>query len=194
MYRYHFLAMAPAAVLLFGILPRRDRMLPLASALALPLLISAVGAAMANDNGSSPMQRLKSSEYLSAHAKPGDGVWADGMTRLLIETDLQPGSSYFSTFIWANDDGAPLRGCRAVLNDFEQRQPNYILLPADIDAHVDGFVDGIDELSHNPLRAARYRLAWSQLRNYVLQHYVPEVQIDAQIVYRRIAAPYPKAR
>ncbi len=55
------------------------------------------------------------------------------MQRLLIETDLQPGSRYPMTFLWVNDDDAPLEYCHAMLKDFDERRPRYILLPTKID-------------------------------------------------------------
>jgi hypothetical protein len=191
MYKYHFLTLTAPAAVLYGMLPRRDRTAPLIAALALPLLLSVIGEMLVTDRFVSPSQRLSASEYLSAHATPGDRVWADTMTRLLIETNLQPGSSYFSTFLWANDDDAPLTDCRAMLAQFEQRRPKYILLPADLDEHVEGYVDGIDELRHNPRRAAGYRQAWSELRSYVLQHYAPEARVEDLIVYHRSDNPQP---
>ena len=189
MYKYHFLALTPPAAVLFGMLPRRDRAFPLIAALVLPLLLSAMGELLVTDRFVSPKSRLAASEYLSAHATPGDRVWADTMTRLLIETDLQPGSSYFSTFLWANDDDAPLKDCRAMLEQFEQRKPRYILLPVDGDEYVRSYVDGVDELRQNQRRAAGYRQAWSLLRSYVQEHYAPEARIENEIVYHRSDNP-----
>jgi hypothetical protein len=185
MYKYHFLVLTPAAALLFGMLPRRDRAIPLIAALAMPLLLSVYGAIPRPGEPSSPTQRLALSDYLLTHARPGTQVWEDAMARLLDETGLQPGSRFLTTFLWANDDTSAAEYCPEMIADFERLRPEYIVLTTDTERHVQKYVNGIEELSRNPRRAAAYRHAWEQVRQYVQQHYVAEAQVGKETVFRR---------
>ncbi|MGD0138259.1 MAG: glycosyltransferase family 39 protein [Tepidisphaeraceae bacterium] len=185
MYAYHFLVLAAPASLLFGLIPRKDRALPLLAALALPMLLSAVGAGMVVVDGHNPLGRLPASQYLAAHATEGDAVWEDGMMRLLIETNLRPGSRYPMTFLWVNGDDTPLEYCRVILRDFDERQPKYILLPTQIDWYIQALSNHIKELGLHPKRKQNYVKAWINLRDYVQSHYRPEAQVGKETVYRR---------
>jgi hypothetical protein len=185
MYAYHFLVLAAPASLLFGLIPRKSSALSLVAALALPMLLSVVGAAFTLKDAHDPLEHLAASDYLSAHAQPTDAVWQDGMMRLLIETDLKPGSRYPMTFLWVNDDNAPLEYCRAMLADFDRRRPKYILLPTKIDWYIDAVSNHIKELNLNPQRKKNFVSAWIELRDYVRKNYRPEAQIGRETIYRR---------
>jgi hypothetical protein len=185
MYAYHFLVLAAPAALLFGLIPRKSAALPLAAALALPMLLSTYGAAMVLRDAHNPLEHLATSDYLSTHAQDGDAVWQDGMQRLLIETNLKPGSRYPMTFLWVNDDDAPLEYCGAMLRDFDQRRPRYMLLPTRIDWYIQAVSTHIKELGLNPQRQANYVTAWHNLRDYIQKNYSPETQAGKETIYRR---------
>jgi hypothetical protein len=185
MYAYHFLVLAAPASLLFGLIPRRARPWPLAAALMLPALFSLFGGCWVLADAPHSLQRPASEEYLAAHAQPGDGVWLDGMMRLLVRTDLSAGSCYPMTFLWVNDDEAPLRYCRAMLEDFDQRRPKYIVLPTNFDPYIHALSDHVKELGLRPTRKANFIRAWMELRDYVRKNYRPEARFDRETVYRR---------
>ncbi len=186
MYAYHFLVLAAPASLLFGLIPRRLRPWPLAAALALPALFSLFGGCQVLADAPNSLKRSASEEYLAVHAQPGDAVWLDGMMRLLVRTDLAPGSRYPMTFLWVNDDEAPLRYCREMLGDFDRRRPKYIVLPTKFDHYVHALSDHIKELGLRPRRKANFIRAWIELRDYVQKNYHAEAPVDWETVYRRV--------
>ncbi len=185
MYPYHFMVLAAPAALLFVLIPRGERLVPLAAALVFPLLLSVYGSALVVSNARPPSERLAASDYLASHAMVGDLVWADSMPRLLVETGLSPGSRYTATFLWANDDEAAQEYCSAMLSDFERNRPRYILLPTRLDEHVAMVRSQLKELRLCPRRSENYARAWSDLRGYVASHYLPEAQVGRQTIYRR---------
>jgi hypothetical protein len=187
MYSYHFLVLAAPASLLFGLIPRNSRPVPLAAALIAPALFSIFGGIQVLADAPGSMLPTASEEYLTAHAQPGDAVWLDGMMRLLIWTDLQPGSRYPMTFLWVNDDDAPLRYAHAMVSDFEERRPKYIVLPTKFDHYVRALSERIKELGLRPQRKANFIHAWSLLREYVLNNYHAEANADWETIYRRDA-------
>lgn len=194
MYPYHFLVLMPPAALLFALIPRTDRLFPLLAALVFPLMLSCYGAWLVTGEARDPRERMLVSDYLERHAAPGDAVWRDELPRLMIETDLSPGSRYVATFIWANDEQAPQEYCGALLEDFERRQPNYVLLPTDVDGHAGKVSSHLKELRLSPQRTANYFRAWSDLKKYVVEHYTPELRIDGETLYRRSKASPEAAR
>jgi hypothetical protein len=185
MYAYHFLVLAAPASVLFGLIPRRPRVLPMAAALALPAAFSIFGACQVLADAPNSLGREPSEDYLAAHARPGDAVWLDGMMRLLVVTDLQPGSRYPMTFLWVNDDEAPLRYCRAMLEDFDQRRPKYIVIPTDFELYGRKLANRIKELGLRPERKANFIRAWTQLGDYVRKNYRPEARLAWETIYRR---------
>ncbi len=130
-------------------------------------------------------RRLRASDYLLAHTQPTDAVWQDSMPRLLLETNLQPGSRYPLTFLFINYDTAPLEYVRGILADFRQRKPKYILLKADYEGWMNFQADNYSPLTLRPVRRANYLAAWRQIHAYVLTHYVPEITLDSETLFRR---------
>jgi hypothetical protein len=182
---YHFLTLAPPAALLYGMIPRRPR---LASALAglLPiLLLSTLGAVDVVRKYDASPARLAASDYLIAHTHAGDFVWQDSFGRLLLETNLQPGSRVPLSYLFFNSDDAPQHYAGIMLNDFEHRRPRYILLPQDLDAWVDQQDRSVAREPGYERRRANYRLAWQSIFNYVTSHYAAETNIDGETLYRR---------
>jgi hypothetical protein len=132
-----------------------------------------------------PMPRLAASDYLVARTRPGDFVWADSIGRLLIETDLRPGSRIGLTFLFFNHDAAPLEYAATMLADFEHRRPKYVLLPDDVSARLKHDIARSPEMARRPVRAANYRAAWEMIDAYVRGSYVRETRLGDEVVYRR---------
>jgi hypothetical protein len=151
----------------------------------IPALFSACGGIQVLADAPHSLLRSASEDYLASHAGSGDAVWLDGMMRLLVRTDLQPGSRYPMTFLWVNDDDAPLRYCRAMLGDFDQRRPKYIVLPTKFDHYVHAISDHIKELGLRPKRKANFIHAWMMIHDYVLRNYHVEAQAGWETIYRR---------
>jgi hypothetical protein len=188
MYPYHFFVLTPPIALLFGMLPRSDRLLPLVAALGLPLLLSLYGGWCLFDKFNPRSDRLATSDYFATHAAPGDAVWQDYMMRLLVETDLQPGSRYCTTFLWANDENAAHFYSQALLRDLAARRPRYIVLPTALDAYIAKICAQLRELELDPIRRANYIEAWAALRSYVSENYVAEAQVGHETIFRRLGA------
>ena len=183
MYAYHFLVLAAPASLLFGLIPRQPRAMPLAAALFAPAFFSIVGAVQVLAQAPESMGFTASETYLSTHAKPGDAVWMDGMMRLLIVTDLQPGSRFPMTFLWINTDDTPLEYSHAMIQDFEENRPKFIVIPTDFQAYGIKLADRIKELGERPVRRTNFLNAWAQLGDYVHAHYIPKTQCDWETIY-----------
>jgi hypothetical protein len=125
------------------------------------------------------------SDYLLAHAPPGEAVWRDECMRLLIETNLRPGSRVPMSFLFANHDDAPTEYAAIMLEDFERTKPGYILLRTDFARWVRHQADGITELERDSARRENYFRAWARIRAYVESHYVAETRIERETVWRR---------
>jgi hypothetical protein len=183
---YHFLPLAPPAALLYGMIPSRSRLAVDLVALLPMTIFSVIGAAVVLHNNVGSEMHLQSSDYLVAHTNPGDRIWQDSLCRLLLETDLQPGSRVPLTYLWFNSDTAPQEYSAIMLHDFEVRRPKYILLPTNLGDWLQQ--TGWESKSEPGLitRHANYREAWRSILNYTRQHYAAETEIDGQTFYRRI--------
>jgi hypothetical protein len=186
MYAYHFLVFAAPAALLYGMLPRSQRTAPMALGFA-PLLIWSLcysipdtAHVVAAGFGPSPVSR-----YLAAHTTAGDSIWADQVSRYVIETDRPQGSRYPHAFFWVNYDDAPQDYCRVLLQDFAQRRPKYIVLEKKLDRWIDGAAEGVTGLALRPQRAQNFRAAWTDLRQYVSENYQLETEIGSQAIWVR---------
>jgi hypothetical protein len=183
MYAYHFLPIVPPAALLFGLLPRPTRPLPLLAALG---PAAALGFVVALHVIATPTDdRLPVGRYLLARTSPGDRVWADDWPRLLLETDRRPGSRQALTFLFANDDATAGADSAQIVADFAARRPAVVVLPADLDRWLRRQTAGIAELSQNPTRAAAYVAGWRRIERYTVAHYRREAVVGADAVYRR---------
>jgi hypothetical protein len=130
--------------------------------------------------------RSSAGDYLIDHTDPSDCIFADQAGRLLIETDRQPGSRLGTFFYLVNDDDAPRRYMRILLEDFRSRKPKYLVLPTDWDRPVPGLADG-DIASRCPRRRQNLIAAWAALRDYVHLHYHLESTCGDVLMYRRVA-------
>jgi len=185
MYAYHFLVLAPPAILLFAAVPRRDRIIPLTAALAPMALFSIYGGALTIELTYRNYTRMPISDYLASRAPAGSTVWQDDYPRLLIETGLRPGSRIPLTFLFANYDQAPLNYARIILEDFGSKKPDFVILPADFDRYVSWHANNILEFERFPVRRTNYVAAWNQIREYVQREYVMDRRIDTEQVWRR---------
>ncbi len=185
MYAYHFMVLIPPLALLYGMLPRRDRLAPMAAALIPMAIFSIYGSSLLIQYEYRGVYRLDVSDYLALRTQPGDAVWRDDTARLLLETGLNAGARYPLTFLFANYDTAPLEYSAVILQDFDRTRPKYIMLPAKFEKVMAHQGHEILELNRFPIRRANYFKAWNDIRNYVLAHYVWEARLDADDVYRR---------
>jgi hypothetical protein len=189
MYAYHFMTLAPPVALLFGMIPRKAQVAPLAAALLPALLISASGSAQRIGAQFRWSDTLEATDYLATHATPGDAVWQDDAGRLLIETGLQPGSRVILTFLFGNDDQAPLKLGHIIVSDLTQRRPRWVLLPTRFERFVNLYVNGNLELSRNPARGQNFKTAWREIHAYTLAHYRPVAYAWSSTIYERIDSP-----
>src|SRR5262249_7458996 len=133
--------------------------------------------------------RLPVSDYLIAHTQPGDSIYFDQFPRVCFETGLKPGARYPHLFYMVNYDEAPYDVVTNLLADFEDRQPRYIVIRADIDRWLRWHSKGLPMLSERPERLANYIAAWGQIRAYVEKKYTAEAKVDSDkttwVMYRR---------
>lgn len=181
MYSYHFLVVAAPAALLFGLIPRatslRSTLVPILPAILFSLWGSAWQLVRPETS------RLPVSDYLVAHAKPDDRVWMDNMCRLLLETNLSPGTRYFQTFPFFNTDTAPLEMGPQLVADLAERRPRFVVLPTDTIEALDRHCAYMAELAERPIRRANFRAAWLNAVAYVQAHYRPTAQVGERTVW-----------
>ncbi len=185
MYAYHFLVIMPPAALLFGMLPRRASLTPLAAGLLPIVALSVVGSLMVLHYRDPHRPLSAPSKYLLAHALPGDAVWQDEMMRVLIETDLRPASRVPMAFLFVNHDDAPLEYSRIILEDFQRTRPQYIILRTRLDERIAYLCQRIAELEAAPKRRENFVTAWQRIERYVNDHYFPEAVVGPETIYRR---------
>jgi hypothetical protein len=185
MYAYHFLPMIPPAALLFGILPRFNRPASLAAALLPIIALSLMQASVVIRAAWTGPDRLAVSDYLSAHAKPGDAVWKDDWPRLVLETGLRPASRLPFTFLFANYDNAGLDYSAMIIADLQRTKPAYVILPTPLDPWL-RWQTNIVELNSRPVRRANYITGWRRIEQYTQEHYVKESTVGTDAVYRRL--------
>jgi hypothetical protein len=185
MYAYHVLVLAPPCALLFGMIPRKLRLANLAAALAPMILLSAYAAKLTIADGPHARAELRLADALGAAALPGDRVWADDLPRVLLTTDLRPGSRVMLTFLFANDDGAPLRFSRMMLDDFARTRPSHIALPSEFDREIQFRSHNIRELDQFPVRRENYLRAWRDVRVYVEANYAHQERVGHYTIWKR---------
>jgi hypothetical protein len=166
-------------------LPRFNRPASLAAALLPIVLLSLTQAGNLIANTRPGEDRLPLSDYLIAHAKPGDAVWMDAWPRLVLETGLRPASRLPFTFLFTNYDTAGLDYSDGIIKDFERTRPAYIILPVPLDRRMQNQIDFIPELNRRPIRQANYIAGWRRIEAYTLAHYVKETMVGNDAVYRR---------
>jgi hypothetical protein len=184
LYPYHFLPLACPAALLYGLLPRRANPATVLLGLLPIALLSLTWEGSDIRQIHRGVEQLRVSDYIASHTTPNDCVFADQIGRFLIETDRKPGSRFGTFFYLVNDDDAPARFTRTLLEDFENRKPTYLLLAQGWDVKIPGLAN-CDILLHCPHRRENFINAWASLRDYVAARYHLETTIDGNCVYRR---------
>jgi hypothetical protein len=186
MYAYHFLPLAAPAALVFAAIPRRNTFGQIAGVLAPPLVLSIWGAADVIRASSDRRDNTPAVvEWLAARTLPGERVWRDITPQVLLRTDLRPASRIQLTFLFMNSDEAPLRFASTLVNDFRRTRPRYIVLPADIGAHVEFQTRSVFELYRIPKRAENFRSAWSTIADFVGANYAPAARIGDETIWER---------
>lgn len=181
MYSYHFLIIAAPASLLFGAIARPFSLRSVAVPLIPAALFSIWGIGWQFVRPEVP--RLPVSDYLITHARPGDSVWLDNLSRVVLETNLNPGARYMQTFPFFNTDTAPLEMGPLLIDDLATRRPRFVILPTDVAGALDRHCAFMAELSERPLRQKNFRTAWLAVVAYVQSHYHPTDQVDDRTVY-----------
>jgi len=185
MYGYHFLPMMVPAALLFGLIPRRPSAVTVVVA-PLPVLIATAAWTWAVVlHTQPPSDRLAANDYVKSHAAPGDAVWMDNDARILVESDLKPGSRVPLAFIFSNDDDAPQKFSNLILADFDQRTPRWIVLPKDWRQRQELLRTCQPEFVYHPRRGDNLIKAWTDLAGYVESHYTRAARFGTMDVMER---------
>jgi hypothetical protein len=185
MYAYHFLPMGAPAALMLGLFARRLRFASVAFAFAPLAIITLI---FAGQIVSFPDRQAKMTAiiaHLNQAAEPGDLVWMDDYPRLMVETQLSPGSRVPLTFLFGNSDDAPLRFGQLILDDLKNRKPEWVVVHRDIDAYVHFYQTYMAEMSAYPNRRENFAIAWRAIDDYVRENYLIERQIDNLDIRRR---------
>jgi Dolichyl-phosphate-mannose-protein mannosyltransferase len=185
MYWYHFIVVAAPAAMIFGMIPRRT-LVVMTAACVMPLAILSIGAASdALDQLYKGTPTLPTSDYLLTHAAPGDRVWDENASRLLLETNLQAGARCVLTFLFANTDDSPTIFSQQILGDLTATRPKYIVLKTQLDNWVYYESRNIWDIQARPMRRVNYERAWRNIDAYVTQNYVPVARMDKDTIWER---------
>jgi hypothetical protein len=186
MYIYHFLPLAMPLAVLFGIACRNRRPLVYAIALAPIVLLSVFQTksdfAILIKSG---IPNLPESDYLLAHAGPGDTVVGDPLERVLMETHLRCGARYAHLFYFMNHDDAPLQYVHTFLADLDRNQPQWAVFRTDSQTHRLMQCRGQTMLSENPIRKDNFLTAWHEIDIYLETHYTPVANAGEMTIYKR---------
>lgn len=185
MYAYHFLPMGAPAALIVGLFLRRARVASIAFAFGPFAVMSCI---FVMQIMSWPDRQARMSEviaYLERNAGANDGVWLDDYPRLMVETDLQPGSRVPLTFLFGNSDEAPLRFSQMIVDDLRDRRPDWVVLHHDRDRFVDFYQTYMAEMAAYPQRRENFARGWGAIDDYVRQNYVVETHIDGLDILKR---------
>ncbi|HMB96778.1 MAG TPA: hypothetical protein VKK61_12115, partial [Tepidisphaeraceae bacterium] len=105
--------------------------------------------------------------------------------RVLLETNLRPGSRFPIMFLFGNHDSAAMDDMPIMLADFERRKPKFMILPSDVEAKIRSETELSSQLWRSPVRARNFGWAWRQIESYVKNKYVPAVQMCDETIYVR---------
>ncbi len=186
MYAYHFLPLAGPAAVVFGALPRRATVGQLVGALSIPFLLNVWGSSYVLDQSrEEPANWPRVTAWLVEHTRPGERIWRDQTMDVLLHSDLQPASRIQLTFIFMNDNEAPLRFGGMLIDDLKANSPRYVVLPADVGAHIHEQTTRVMELSRIPLRRQNFTKAWRDIQTYVATNYERVETIGPEAIWQR---------
>lgn len=185
MYIYHFLPIAPPLAVLFGMVGMGRRPGAYIVALTPLLLLSfthSLGDFASLRHG---VRNLPESDYLLAHALPGESVVGDPIERILMETQLRCGARYAHLFYMFNHDEAPAEYGRRFLDDLELNRPEWVVFRTDRQSNH--LIQCVTQsmLSESPRRKAAFLAAWAKIDAYIAEHYAPVTQAGEMTIYRR---------
>ena len=191
MYAYHFIVLAPPAALLCGLIARRVSMRSLQMAFGPPTALAFWLAMTMVPQIGAPTRDSRMIAYVKANALPTQSVWVDDYPRLLMETDLAPGSAVPLIFLFANSDSAPAFFGERLLADFDARRPAMVILPTDIDRLIELYHHNMADVAGSPRRAEAMGRMIRQIDGYVRRRYHPAAEIDGLTVWQRDSATIP---
>lgn len=184
MYLYYFLVLVPPMALIYGLLPRPDRLWPIVAGLLPAMLISTWMSARPARVLSHGVPILPASRYLLEHTSPRDAIWGEPMARLVLETDRPAGARFATTWYFANHDQAPKIFLKQLLEDWDRARPLYIVLPANQRQWVRGVTEIVPVLSMRPIRKENFLWAWGKIDEYLERNYELESTVEGQHLYR----------
>ena len=184
MYAYHFLVLGPPASLLCGIPLRSVRPRTLLMAFGPAAAVAFAWAITMVPAIGRPNRDTKMIAYVRSHVMPNQAVWVDDYARLLMETDLAPGSAVPLIFLFANSDEAPDFFTNRMLADFADRKPTMVILPSNVDRLAELYRHHMADVAGSPRRAEAMARGVRQIDAYVREHYFAVARIDGLTVYR----------
>lgn len=191
MYAYHFLVLGPPAALLCGLVSRRVRGRMLVMAFGPPVAVAFVWAMSMVPSVARPTRDSRTIAYVKTHVMPGQAVWIDDYPRLLMETDLLPGSAVPLIFLFANSDSASDYFGNRILTDFDARRPTMVILPADVERLVDLYRHHMADVAGSPPRAEAMAAMVRKIDAYVRRRYHAASEFDGLTIWRRNSGPSP---
>lgn len=184
MYSYHFMVIMPPATVIYGMLARRDRWIPIAAGLVPISMFSLWWSICRVINLPTGYEISPISQYIILNAAPTDRIYTDEYPRMLMETGLDYGARYGTLFYFVNHDDAPREYGDQLIADLEHRQPKYIVL-AQNGQEVRDRQLSLPMLRLRPERKAGFIAAWNRYLNYVRDNYDPIMVANEAILYRR---------
>jgi len=89
------------------------------------------------------------------------------------------------TFLFANDDQAPLEFSQMIVEDFERIRPKYVVLQTDLPRVVDFQRHHIKELGDVPARGENFEIGWNRIADYLHANYLAEARVGRETMWRR---------
>jgi hypothetical protein len=102
------------------------------------------------------------------------------------QRSLRPASRVQLTFLLMNSNDAPQRFASMLLEDLARTRPSYVVLPADIEAHIQTQTTGVVELSRISRRRENFATAWRSIGQHVKQRYELTEKLGDEAIWRRV--------
>jgi hypothetical protein len=186
MYSYHFMVVIPPATVIYGMLARRDRWIPIAAGLVPISMFSMWWSLYRVLKLPEGYEISPISQYIVQHSGPMDRIYTDEYPRIIMETGLDYGARYGTLFYFVNHDDAPKEYGDQLIADLEHRQPKYIVLAQNRE-EVKQHELTLTMLRLRPRRLAGFLATWNEYENYVKVNYDPIMVANEAILYVRKA-------